>query len=100
MKKIDILAAPFVQEMMNTTANLYRLGWDERNGGNIAQINEYAEAKDVTTMISFGGWSNSEHGEFEDATSTPAKLGWRRLAESNGLRRTRRCTPRSQLRNP
>ena len=26
----DILTAPFVQEMMQTTANMYRLGWDER----------------------------------------------------------------------
>lgn len=38
MKKIDILQANFVQEMMETTANLYRLGWDERNGGNISYL--------------------------------------------------------------
>ena len=30
----DILTAPFVKEMCDTTANMYRLGWDERNGGN------------------------------------------------------------------
>lgn len=30
--------APFLQEMMETTANLYRLGWDERNGGNISYL--------------------------------------------------------------
>ena len=29
----DILTAPFVEEMRKTTANMYRLGWDERNGG-------------------------------------------------------------------
>ena len=29
----DILTAPFVKEMCDTTANMYRLGWDERNGG-------------------------------------------------------------------
>ena len=34
----DILTAPFVQEMMQTTANMYRLGWDERNGGNISYM--------------------------------------------------------------
>ncbi|MBC1475021.1 rhamnulose-1-phosphate aldolase [Listeria grandensis] len=34
----DIVAAPFVQEMMKVTANLYRLGWDERNGGNISYL--------------------------------------------------------------
>ncbi|MBO0432273.1 rhamnulose-1-phosphate aldolase [Enterococcus sp. DIV0660C] len=38
MKKLSILQAPFVQEMMKTTANLYRLGWDERNGGNISYL--------------------------------------------------------------
>lgn len=38
MKKIDILQAPFVKEMMDTTSNLYRLGWDERNGGNISYL--------------------------------------------------------------
>lgn len=36
--QLDILSANFVQEMMNTTANLYRLGWDERNGGNISYL--------------------------------------------------------------
>lgn len=36
--KLDILTAQFTQEMMKTTANLYRLGWDERNGGNISYL--------------------------------------------------------------
>ena len=27
----NILDAPFLKEMMKTTANMYRLGWDERN---------------------------------------------------------------------
>lgn len=30
--------APFLQEMVETTSNLYRLGWDERNGGNISYL--------------------------------------------------------------
>ena len=34
----DILTAPFVKEMCDTTANMYRLGWDERNGGNISYM--------------------------------------------------------------
>lgn len=38
MKKLDILQAPFAQEMMKVTANLYRLGWDERNGGNVSYL--------------------------------------------------------------
>jgi rhamnulose-1-phosphate aldolase len=37
-QKLDVLKAKFVQEMMATTANLYRLGWDERNGGNISYL--------------------------------------------------------------
>ena len=31
-----IYNAPFMEEMKKTTANMYRLGWDERNGGNIS----------------------------------------------------------------
>ena len=34
----DIFTAPFVEEMKRTTANMYRLGWDERNGGNISLL--------------------------------------------------------------
>ena len=34
----NILNAPFVEEMKKTTANMYRLGWDERNGGNISYM--------------------------------------------------------------
>ena len=34
----NILNAPFVEEMRKTTANMYRLGWDERNGGNISYL--------------------------------------------------------------
>lgn len=38
MKKIDVLQSFFVKEMIEVTANLYRLGWDERNGGNISYL--------------------------------------------------------------
>ncbi|MBA3927751.1 rhamnulose-1-phosphate aldolase [Listeria rustica] len=53
----DIVAAPFVQEMMKVTANLYRLGWDERNGGNIsyllteAEVGEYINPNQVIRTI-------------------------------------------------
>lgn len=36
--KANILHAPFLQDMINTTTNLYRLGFDERNGGNISYL--------------------------------------------------------------
>ncbi len=42
MIKDAIYSAPFLQEILETTSNLYRLGWDERNGGNISYLlNEY-----------------------------------------------------------
>ncbi|MCM2988363.1 rhamnulose-1-phosphate aldolase [Bacillus safensis] len=53
LTKKDILKAPFLQEMTKTTANLYRLGWDERNGGNISyllkedEVAEYLDVNDV-----------------------------------------------------
>ncbi len=50
----DILTAPFVKEMCETTANMYRLGWDERNGGNISYMlnsDEVAEYIDLNNVI-------------------------------------------------
>ena len=50
----NVLEAPFVCEMMRTTANMYRLGWDERNGGNISYMldeNEVAEYLDTNSSI-------------------------------------------------
>lgn len=38
MANMNVVDSPFVQEMMETTANMYRLGWDERNGGNISYL--------------------------------------------------------------
>lgn len=43
MKKLAMLTAPFVQEMIQATTNMYRLGWDERNGGNITYLLEEAQ---------------------------------------------------------
>lgn len=39
----DILKAKFVREMCATASNMYRLGWDERNGGNISYMLEERE---------------------------------------------------------
>lgn len=56
----DILTAPFVKEMCDTTANMYRLGWDERNGGNISylldteEVSEYLELNHVIRTIPLG----------------------------------------------
>jgi len=51
-KKIE--NAHFVQEMIDTTTNLYRLGWDERNGGNISYLlheEELTPYLDITKVI-------------------------------------------------
>lgn len=50
----NILEAPFVREMCATAANMYRLGWDERNGGNISYLlggGEVSEYLDVSRVI-------------------------------------------------
>jgi rhamnulose-1-phosphate aldolase len=48
-----IYNAPFLQEMIETTSNLYRLGWDERNGGNIScllSVDEIAPYLDIENV--------------------------------------------------
>lgn len=50
----DILSAPFMKKMCETAANMYRLGWDERNGGNISLLlteEEVAPYLDTTQTI-------------------------------------------------
>lgn len=57
----DIFTAPFVEEMKRTTANMYRLGWDERNGGNISymleeeEVAEYLDLHKVIRTIPLAG---------------------------------------------
>ena len=50
----DILTAPFLIEFEKTASNMYRLGWDERNGGNISYLldeNEVAQYLDLNHVI-------------------------------------------------
>ena len=50
----DILTAPFLTEFCRTTSNMYRLGWDERNGGNISLMldeNEVAQYLDLDNVL-------------------------------------------------
>ena len=46
----DIFSAPFIKEMCKTTANMYRLGWDERNGGNISYMLEEKEVAEYLDL--------------------------------------------------
>ena len=49
----DIFTAPFIKEMSRTASNMYRLGWDERNGGNISyrvdesEVSQYLDTRKV-----------------------------------------------------
>ncbi len=72
----DIKSAPFVKEMCRTTANMYRLGWDERNGGNISCLlneNEVAEYLDLNKVIRFIPLMGVNAAEF-DVTSLTGKI--------------------------
>ena len=42
----DVSNARFMREMCATASNMYRLGWDERNGGNISYMLEEEEVKE------------------------------------------------------
>ena len=42
----NIFDAHFLKEMQSATANMYRLGWDERNGGNISYLLKEEEVAD------------------------------------------------------
>lgn len=56
----NILSAPFVAEMGATAANMYRMGWDERNGGNISclldrgEVGEYLDLGCVRRAMPLG----------------------------------------------
>lgn len=57
----DILTAPFLKEFCKTASNMYRLGWDERNGGNISylldeeEVKEYLDVNHVIRSIPLAG---------------------------------------------
>ena len=56
----DILTAPFLVELIRTASNMYRLGYDERNGGNISmlldagEVSEYLDLDNVIRRIDTG----------------------------------------------
>ena len=72
----DIFTAPFVEEMRKTTANMYRLGWDERNGGNISylldaeEVGEFLDLNHVIRTIPLGFDATSIIGKIFIVTGT------------------------------
>ncbi len=72
----NILEAPFVLEMCHTTANMYRLGWDERNGGNISymldenEVKEYLNTDKIIRSIPLGFDASGLKGKIFIVTGT------------------------------
>ena len=72
----DILTAPFMAEMIRTTANMYAHGWDERNGGNIsllldeAEVAEYLDGGAVIRDIPTGFEAPTLEGKYFLVTGT------------------------------
>ena len=72
----NILEAPFLVKMCKTTANMYRLGWDERNGGNISvmidaeEVEPYIDPSYVVRTIPMGFKADSLIGKYFLVTGT------------------------------
>lgn len=93
----NILDAPFVTDLQETMSNMYRLGWDERNGGNIsclldpAEVSQYLDPDEVIREIPLGFDASDLAGRifivtgagkyFKNAAADPeATLGVLRIA--------------------
>ena len=56
----DILQSKFMTEFCKTASNMYRLGWDERNGGNISymldeqEVAKYLDLENIIRTIPIG----------------------------------------------
>ena len=72
----NILQAKFLKEMCQTTANMYRLGWDERNGGNISylldekEVGKYLDLDKVIREIPIGFEAKELAGKIFIVTGT------------------------------
>ena len=72
----NILEAPFVKELCKITSNMYRQGWDERNGGNVSvlldeeQVKEYLDIDKVLRVIPTGFDAKELVGKYFIVTGT------------------------------
>lgn len=72
----DIKTAPFIKKMGEITSNMYRLGWNERNGGNIsvlldeAEVKEYLDPANVLRTIPTGFDAKPLAGKYFLVTGT------------------------------
>ncbi len=72
----NIFEAPFIREMCDITANMYRQGWDERNGGNVSymldpeEVGEYLDLNHVIRTIPIKFHAETLIGEIFIVTGT------------------------------
>ena len=72
----NILHAPIIEEMKDATSNMYRLGWDERNGGNISymldteEVTQYLYLDKVIRTIPIGFDASALRGKVFIVTGT------------------------------
>lgn len=72
----DILENPIVKEIIDIIDNMYRLGWDERNGGNVSyrlkeeEIKDYLDLTDVKRTFSLNLDASALKGQYFIATAT------------------------------
>lgn len=72
----DILNAPFIKQMASTASNMYRLGWDERNGGNISclldeeELSPYLDTEACLRKIPMGFDGKALAGRYFVLTGT------------------------------
>lgn len=73
---LDVKNASFVREMCKTCSNMYRLGWDERNGGNISylldenELEKYVDTDGCIREIPLGFKADSLAGKCFLVTGT------------------------------
>ena len=72
----DILTAPFMNELIRCITNMYRLGFDERNGGNISvmvtedELKDYLDLDKVIREIPMGFDASEIKGKYFIVTAT------------------------------
>lgn len=72
----NIMEAPFMTEYIRTISNMYRLGWDERNGGNVSlllteeEVKDYLDTEKVIRTIPTGFEAPELAGKFFLVTGT------------------------------
>ena len=72
----DIKQAKFLTEFTATLSNMYRLGWDERNGGNLSvildenEVSEYLDTKKIIRTIDIGFYAPTLIGKIFMVTGT------------------------------